>query len=52
VFVEEWEDDGAPQRHFATPHIASFMAAVPAAVVAPPGRVPDRLDARPVGRRG
>jgi len=36
VFVEEWEDDGALQRHFATPHIASFMAAVRAAVVAPP----------------
>jgi quinol monooxygenase YgiN len=36
VFVEEWEDDDALQRHFATPHVATLMAAVPAAVAAPP----------------
>jgi quinol monooxygenase YgiN len=36
VFVEEWEDDDALKRHFATPHIATFMAAVPSVVAAPP----------------
>jgi quinol monooxygenase YgiN len=36
VFVEEWEDDEALQRHFATPHIAQFMGAIPEAIVAPP----------------
>ncbi|MFZ0039670.1 MAG: putative quinol monooxygenase [Solirubrobacteraceae bacterium] len=36
VFVEEWEDDEALQRHFATPHIAEFMRAISAAIVAPP----------------
>jgi quinol monooxygenase YgiN len=36
VFVEEWEDDAALQRHFATAHIAEFMRAIPDAVVAPP----------------
>jgi quinol monooxygenase YgiN len=36
VMVEEWEDDEALQRHFKTPHIAAFMAAMPATVVAPP----------------
>jgi quinol monooxygenase YgiN len=36
VFVEEWEGDEALQRHFATSHIAEFMRAVPAAVVARP----------------
>jgi quinol monooxygenase YgiN len=36
VFVEEWEDDEALQRHFATPHIARFMGAIPEAIVAPP----------------
>ena len=36
VFVEEWENDEALQRHFATPHIAEFMASVPAVLTAPP----------------
>jgi quinol monooxygenase YgiN len=36
VFIEEWESDDALQKHFATPHIAEFMRAVPAALVAPP----------------
>jgi quinol monooxygenase YgiN len=36
VFVEEWEDGEALERHFATPHIDEFMRAVPATVVAPP----------------
>jgi quinol monooxygenase YgiN len=29
VFVEEWRDDQALQAHFATPHTAAFMAALP-----------------------
>jgi quinol monooxygenase YgiN len=36
VFVEEWEDDAALQRHFATDHIATFMRAMPATLAAPP----------------
>jgi quinol monooxygenase YgiN len=36
VFVEEWDSQESLQRHFATPHIAEFMAAVPATLVAPP----------------
>ena len=36
VFIEEWEDDNALQRHFGTPHIGAFMRAIPAAVLAPP----------------
>ncbi len=36
VFIEEWDSDGALQQHFATRHIAEFMRAVPAALVAPP----------------
>ncbi len=36
VFVEEWVSEEALQRHFGTPHIAQFMKAIPAAVVAPP----------------
>ena len=36
VFVEEWDSDEALHRHFATPHIAAFMQAVRATVVAPP----------------
>ena len=36
VFVEEWADDEALQRHFATPHIAAFMQAIPGAIVAAP----------------
>ena len=36
VFIEEWENHHALQQHFATAHIAEFMQAVPAALVAPP----------------
>jgi quinol monooxygenase YgiN len=36
VFVEEWESEEALQQHFGTAHIAQFMRAVPAALVAPP----------------
>jgi quinol monooxygenase YgiN len=36
VFVEEWESSEALQQHFATPHIAEFMRAIPAAITAPP----------------
>ena len=36
VFVEEWEDDAALRRHFATGHIAAFMTAIPEALAAPP----------------
>ena len=36
VMIEEWEDDEALQRHFTTPHIAAFMSAMPATLVAPP----------------
>src|SRR4051794_21658631 len=36
VFVEEWESQEALQAHFATPHIAEFMGAIPATLVAPP----------------
>jgi quinol monooxygenase YgiN len=36
VFVEEWRDGEALRRHFATPHIRTFMGAIPDAIVAPP----------------
>ncbi len=36
VFVEEWQSDEALQRHFKTTHIATFMEAIPAVIVAPP----------------
>ena len=36
VFVEEWENQEALETHFATPHIAEFMRAIPAAVAARP----------------
>ena len=36
VFVEEWQSQDALDAHFASPHIAEFMAAVPAAIVEPP----------------
>jgi quinol monooxygenase YgiN len=36
VFAEEWESQEALTRHFGTPHIARFMKAIPATVVAPP----------------
>jgi quinol monooxygenase YgiN len=36
VFIEEWADEEALQRHFATDHIAQFMAAFPATLIASP----------------
>jgi quinol monooxygenase YgiN len=36
VFVEEWESSEALRAHFATSHIAEFMKAIPATIVAPP----------------
>jgi quinol monooxygenase YgiN len=36
VFVEEWDSSEALAQHFATPHIAEFMRAIPATIVAPP----------------
>jgi quinol monooxygenase YgiN len=36
VFVEEWENDEALQRHFATSHVAEFVQAIRATLVAPP----------------
>jgi quinol monooxygenase YgiN len=36
VFVEEWQSEEALQEHFRTGHIAEFMGAVLATVVAPP----------------
>jgi quinol monooxygenase YgiN len=36
VFVEEWQSIPALQQHFATSHIAEFMRAIPATIVAPP----------------
>jgi quinol monooxygenase YgiN len=36
VFVEEWESQDALDRHFATPHIAEFMAAVPGTLASAP----------------
>ena len=36
VFVEEWADQAALDRHFATEHIRVFMGAVMGTVVAPP----------------
>jgi quinol monooxygenase YgiN len=36
VFVEEWESTEALKRHFATAHIAEFLQAISATIVAPP----------------
>ena len=36
VFVEEWESEQALQEHFATTHIAEFMASIRSTLVAPP----------------
>jgi quinol monooxygenase YgiN len=36
VFVEEWESLDILKRHFAEPHIATFMRAVPAVLTGPP----------------
>jgi quinol monooxygenase YgiN len=36
VFVEEWESQQALDEHFATPHVAAFMAAITSTLSAPP----------------
>lgn len=36
VFVEEWENDAALQQHFASSHVAEFLQAIRATIVAPP----------------
>lgn len=36
VFVEEWADQDALDAHFATDHIARFMAAIQPTLAAPP----------------
>ena len=36
VFIEEWESEAALREHFATAHIATFMAAFPATLGAAP----------------
>ena len=36
VFVEEWADQAALDAHFRTPHIATFMGAMPGTLAAPP----------------
>ncbi len=36
LFVEEWESLEALRAHFATAHIATFMKAIPAAIVGAP----------------
>jgi quinol monooxygenase YgiN len=36
VFVEEWETEEALQRHFATSHVATFLQAILATIIAPP----------------
>lgn len=36
VFVEEWESDQALRQHFASTHVAVFLQAIQATIVAPP----------------
>ncbi len=36
VFVEEWRDEEALQRHFRTDHIAEFMRSLPATLAGTP----------------
>lgn len=36
TFHEEWEDEAAVATHFATPHMAAFLEAMPAFVGQPP----------------
>jgi len=47
VFVEEWADDAALQHHFAQPHTATFMGALPALL----GEAPDVLFHEVAGTR-
>jgi quinol monooxygenase YgiN len=39
VFIEEWADEDALQKHFAQPHTAAFMAELPGLL----GGAPDAL---------
>jgi quinol monooxygenase YgiN len=39
VFIEEWADDGALQKHFVQPHTSAFMAELPGLL----GAAPDAL---------
>jgi quinol monooxygenase YgiN len=36
VFVEEWADQAALDRHFATDHIRVFMGSIQGTLIAPP----------------
>jgi quinol monooxygenase YgiN len=36
VFVEEWESDDALRQHFASAHVAVFLQAIRATIIAPP----------------
>lgn len=36
VFIEEWVDDDALQRHFAQPHTSAFMAELPGLLAGQP----------------
>jgi quinol monooxygenase YgiN len=36
VFVEEWESEAALRQHFASPHVALFLDAIRATIIAPP----------------
>jgi quinol monooxygenase YgiN len=36
VLVEEWDNMEALQQHFASSHVAEFMRAIPATLIAPP----------------
>ncbi len=36
VFIEEWTSEEALREHFASPHVAAFMAAFPATLSAAP----------------
>ncbi len=36
VFVEEWADQQALDRHFATDHISAFMRSIPGTITSPP----------------
>ena len=36
VFIEEWVSQEALEQHFATPHVAELMGAIPAVIVGAP----------------
>jgi quinol monooxygenase YgiN len=47
VFIEEWADDEALQKHFAQPHTSAFMSELPGLL----GAAPDALFHTVVGTR-